>query len=127
MARLLFDRGTSVARTNHIGHGLATPLLLESGATSTRHCSPRTSTATSIGAAARPRRKLEPDNERAERRHCSLRRLRMPLLSLRRARRDVALAQPANGRAGDDDDSGVYEAEVGGAAEMDDNDVGDAG
>ena len=38
------------------------------------------------------------------------RRLLMPLWSLRRARRDVTLAQPANGRAGEDDDSDLDEA-----------------
>ena len=44
-----------------------------------------------------------------------MRRLWMPLWSLRRARRDVTLAQRANGRAGEDDDSDLDEAEVGGA------------
>ena len=50
------------------------------------------------------------------------------LWSLRRALRDVALAQPVNGRAGEDGDSDVDGAEVGGADEMnghDDNYVGD--
>ena len=61
-----------------------------------------------------------------------MRRLWMPLWSLRRARRDVTFAvtfaQHANGRAGEDDDSDLDEAEVGGAVEMnrhDDNDDGD--
>ena len=44
-----------------------------------------------------------------------MRRLWMPLRSLRRARRDVALAQAANRRAGEDDESDLDKAEVGGA------------
>ena len=55
-------------------------------------------------------------------------RLWMPLWSLRRARRDVILAQPANGRAGEDDDSDLDEADVGGVVGMSGhagNDVGD--
>jgi len=51
----------------------------------------------------------------------------MQLWSLRRARCDAALVRPANGGAGDDDDSNLYEAEVGGAAENDDSCVGDIG
>ena len=54
----------------------------------------------------------------------------MPLWSLRRARDDVTLARPANGRAGEDGNSDIDEAEVGGAVQMngrDDNDVGDIG
>ena len=49
-----------------------------------------------------------------------MRRLWMPLCTLRRARRDhdVKLAQPANGRAGGDDDSDLDEAGVGGAFGM---------
>ena len=59
-----------------------------------------------------------------------MRMLWMPLWSLRRARHDGTLAQPANGRAGEDDDSDLGEAEVGGGVEMngyDDNDTGDMG
>ena len=57
-----------------------------------------------------------------------MRKLWMPLWSLRRAWRGVILAQPANGSAGEDDDSDLDEVEVGGAIEMnghDGNDVGD--
>ena len=59
-----------------------------------------------------------------------MRRLWIQLWSLRRARRDVTLAQPANWRAGEDDDSDLDEAEVGGAVEMNGhggNDVSDMG
>ena len=59
-----------------------------------------------------------------------MRRLRVPLWSLRRARRDITLAQPANGRAGEDDGGDLDEAEVGDAVDMNghgDNDVGDMG
>ena len=51
-----------------------------------------------------------------------MRTLWMPLWGLRRARRDVTLAQPANGRAGGDDDSNLDGAEVGGAVEMNGHD-----
>ena len=54
----------------------------------------------------------------------------MPLWSLRRARRDATLAQPANGRAGGDGDSDLDKAEGGGAVEVNgrgDNDVGGMG
>ena len=43
----------------------------------------------------------------------------MPLWSLRRTRRDVALAQPANGRSGGDGNNGPAGAGVDGAAEVD--------
>ena len=59
-----------------------------------------------------------------------MRRLRMPLWSLRRARRDVTLSHPANGMAGEDDASDLDDVEIGCAVEMnghDANDVGDMG
>ena len=73
-----------------------------------------------------------PEMMLAEAGRLMMRRLLMPLWSLRRARRDVTLAQPANGRAGpgEDGDSDLDEAEVSGDVEMnghDDNDVGDMG
>ena len=53
-----------------------------------------------------------------------------PMWRLRRARRDVTLARPANGRAGGGDNSDLDKPEVGGAVEMNghgNNDVVDMG
>ena len=51
----------------------------------------------------------------------------MPLWGLRRAQRDVALAQTVNGRAGEYNDIDLGEAEVGRAVEVGGNDVGGNG
>ena len=69
-----------------------------------------------------------PEMMPAEAGRLMMRRLWMPLWSFRSTRRDATLAQPANGRAGEDDDNNLDEAEVGDAVEMNghvDDGVGD--